>query len=69
MMTWIRSDREIVARAYELLKDDNLVWSDDFEAIRQDLMLVLRHESRQKTPMPTVVVLSKTLADLEPLKG
>jgi hypothetical protein len=69
MMTWIRSDREIVARAYELLKDNNLVWSDDFEAIRQDLMLVLRHESRQKTPMATVVVLSKTLADLEPLKG
>ena len=68
-MTWIRSDREIVARAYELLKDDNLVWSDDFEAIRQDLMLVVRHESRQKTPMPTVVVLAKTLADLEPLKG
>jgi hypothetical protein len=29
-MTWIRSDREIVARAYELLKDNNLVWSDDF---------------------------------------
>jgi hypothetical protein len=68
-MTWIRSDREIVARAYELLKDDNLVWSDDFEAIRQDLMLVVRHEARQKTPMPTVVVLAKTLADLEPLKG
>ena len=68
-MTWIRSDREIVARAYELLKDDNLVWSDDFETIRQDLMLVVRHESRQKTPMPTVVVLAKTLADLEPLKG
>jgi hypothetical protein len=68
-MTWIRSDREIVARAYELVKDDNLVWSDDFEAIRQDLCQVLRHEARQKTPMPTVVVLAQTLADLEPLKG
>ena len=68
-MTWIRSDREVVARAYELLKDDNLVWSADFEAIRQDLMLVVRHEARQKTPMATVVVLAKTLTDLEPLKG
>ena len=68
-MTWIRSDREIVTRAFELLKDDNLVWSDDFEAIRADLTQVLRHEARQKTPMPTVVILAKTLADLEPLKG
>jgi hypothetical protein len=68
-MTWIRSDREIVARAYELVKDDNLVWSDDFEAIRQDLAQVLRHEARQTHPMPTVVVLAKTLADLEQLKG
>jgi hypothetical protein len=59
----------MVTRAYELVKDNNLVWSDDFEAIRQDLAQVLKHESRQTHPMPTVVVLSKTLADLEPLKG
>jgi hypothetical protein len=68
-MTWIRSDREMVTRAYELVKDNNLVWSDDFEAIRQDLAQVLKHEARQTHPMPMVVVLSKTLADLEPLKG
>jgi hypothetical protein len=68
-MTWIRSDREVVAKAYDLVKDNNLVWSDDFEAIRQDLAQVLRHEARQTHPMPTVVVLAKTLADLEQLKG
>lgn len=68
-MTWMRSDREIVARAYELLKDNNLVWSNDFEAIRSDLTQVLRHEARQRFPMATVVVLAKTLTDLEPLKG
>lgn len=65
----MRSDREIVARAYELLKDNNLVWSNDFEAIRSDLTQVLRHEARQRFPMATVVVLAKTLTDLEPLKG
>jgi hypothetical protein len=68
-MTWIRSDREVVAKAYDLVKDNNLVWSDDFEAIRQDLAQVLHHEARQTHPMPTVVVLAKTLADLEQLKG
>lgn len=68
-MTWTRSDREVVAKAYELLKDDNLVWSADFEAIRKDLTQVLRHEARQRFPMQTVVVLAKTLTDLEPLKG
>jgi hypothetical protein len=68
-MTWYNSDREAVHRAYELLKDDNLVWSSDFEAIRQDLVLVLRSEARQQFPSPTVVVLAKTLTDLEPLKG
>jgi hypothetical protein len=68
-MTWIRSDREMVARAYELVKDNNLVWSDDFEAIRQGLVAVLRAEAGNTFPNPAVVVLSKTLADLEPLKG
>jgi hypothetical protein len=68
-MTWIRSDREVVAKAYDLVKDNNLVWSNDFEAIRQDLAQVLRHEARQTHPMPTVVVLANTLADLEQLKG
>jgi hypothetical protein len=68
-MTWIRSDREVVAKAYDLVKDNNLVWSDDFEAIRQDLAQVLRHEARQTHPMATVVVLANTLADLEQLKG
>lgn len=68
-MTWMNADRLAVNQAYELLKDNNLVWSDDFEAIRQDLAQVLRHEARQTYPMPTVVVLAKTLADLEPLKG
>lgn len=68
-MNWIRSDREAVTRAFELLNDNNLVWSNDFEAIRNELALVLRHEARQKFPSATVVVLAKTLTNLEPLKG
>lgn len=68
-MTWIRSDREVVQKAYELLKDNNLVWSSDFEVVRADLAQVLRHEARQRFPMATVVVLAKTLADSEALKG
>jgi hypothetical protein len=68
-MTWLNEDRLAVNRAYELVKDNNLVWSDDFEAIRQGLVAVLRAEAGNTFPNPAVVVLSKTLADLEPLKG
>jgi len=32
---------EDFSQALELLKDDNLVWSDDFESIRKNLCLLI----------------------------
>lgn len=38
-------DREMLILAYQFLKSNELVWSDDFESIRKPLASVLRYES------------------------
>lgn len=40
------SNYKLLTTAVKLLQDDNLVWSDDFEAIRHNLALMLTDQAR-----------------------
>ena len=45
-MSSVVSNYKILAKAVEVLADENLVWSDDFESIREPLAVWLRDEMR-----------------------
>jgi len=50
---------ETVFAASEFLEDDNLVWDDDFEAIRKQLSRVLLFQC--ENPHPSVLGLSRII--------
>lgn len=51
-----------VEEAIKLLRDDNLVWSDDFEQIRVSLVNVLVEILELSNPIPVLAV--ETLAEI-----
>ena len=46
MNSVVANNYKILAEAVNVLSDDNLVWSDDFEAIRKPLAVWLRDEMK-----------------------
>jgi hypothetical protein len=56
-------DYQILDEAVALLESPNLVWSDDFEAIRYHLYALLMDERRSLAPYESTFDLAKELID------
>jgi len=59
----ISNDYELLDEAIELLESPNLVWSDDFEAIRNHLWAMLKEERKSLAPYEATFDLAKELID------
>jgi hypothetical protein len=56
-------DYQILDEAIALLESPNLVWSDDFEAIRNHLWAMLKDERKSLAPYEATFDLAKELLD------
>ena len=57
------NDYELLDEAITLLESPNLVWSDDFEAIRNHLWAMLKDERKSLAPYEATFDLAKELLD------
>ena len=48
-------DRQLLMHAYQFLKSNELVWSDDFEAIRKPLAELFRYEALAVYPSRIII--------------
>jgi hypothetical protein len=56
-------DYQILDEAITLLESPNLVWSDDFEAIRHHLWAMLKDERKSLAPYEATFDLAKELLE------
>jgi len=57
------NDYDILDQAIELLETPNLIWSNDFEAIRNHLWAMLKQERKSLAPHEATLDLAKALID------
>lgn len=57
------NDYDILDQAIQLLETPNLIWSNDFETVRNHLWAILKQEETSFAPYEATIDLAKALID------